>query len=212
MLAIERLTREKEFFVLERRDMNRLTAEKDLQGMGESAFWSGSYLLEGIVDRDGYSKATVTINARLVPPRGGAPALIEVSGSRTNMSETINLLANKVAQALKLGPLNTPWNPAEEAEQYFDEAKWAYRWGMLREAQAASEASWALGNKRKEVAELRIRVYEAEAAPIGPLGLLQLPHLKSRLRMLINSPWPSPRFGFTNKDFKHSWRPNPNLT
>ena len=59
--------------MLERRRMDLLSEEKELKGVEESAFWDGSYLLDGVLDRDGYSKETMTINARLTPPKGGAP-------------------------------------------------------------------------------------------------------------------------------------------
>ena len=83
LLAIQRLSQERQFFVLERQRMQLLSEEKELKA-DESAFWNGSYLLEGVVDQNGYSKDTITINARLTPPKGGAPLLFEVSGSRTN--------------------------------------------------------------------------------------------------------------------------------
>ena len=160
-LAIERLTRQRELFVLERRQMESLAAEKELN-LDESTFWNGSYLLDGVIDRDGYSKDTVTINARLTPPKGGTPLLIAVSGSRANLSEVINRLAAQVTVDLKLSSRAAPWNAADEAEQYFDEAKWALKWRMFKEAQAACDSSWALGKRTKEVAALRIgsRIYD----------------------------------------------------
>jgi hypothetical protein len=161
-LAVERLSREREFFVLERQRMELLSNEKDLRGGNESAFWNGSHLLEGVLDRDGYSKGTLTLSARLVPAKGGTPVPIEVSGSRTNLTEVLNRLANKVKEALKLGSRSTPWDTQEESAQYFQEAKWAFKWGMLSEAQSACESSWALGNATKQVAELRIRIYREE--------------------------------------------------
>jgi hypothetical protein len=157
LLAIERLTRERELFVLERRRMELLAGEKELKGMNESAFWNGSCLLEGTIDRDGYSKETVTLSARLVPPKGGAPVSIEVSGSRTNLSEVINRLAAKVADGLKLGTRSAPWNAADEAAQYYEEAKWALKWGVFREAQAASESAWALGKRDLDCALARVQ-------------------------------------------------------
>lgn len=165
LLAIERLTRQRELFVLERRRMDLLAGEKELKGLDESAFWNGSYLLDGVIDRDSYSKDTVSLIARLTPPRGGAPLPIELSGSRTNLPDLINRLGDKVTQNLKLASSRTAWNPADEAEQYFDEAKWAFRWRMWHEAQAACESSWALGRRTKEVADLRIRSYREEAVP-----------------------------------------------
>jgi hypothetical protein len=65
LLTIERLSREQQVFVVERRQMQRLSAEKELHELDESAFWNGSYLLEGIVDRDGFVRETVNLSARL---------------------------------------------------------------------------------------------------------------------------------------------------
>jgi hypothetical protein len=124
-------------------------------------FWNGSYLLDGAIDRDGYSKDTVTINARLTPPKGGAPVSIDIKGSRTNLASVVNDLANKVAQALKLTP-GPAWKPADEADQYYDEARWALKWGLPKEAQDAAEACWALGKRTRETADVRVKTYNAQ--------------------------------------------------
>ena len=47
LLTLERLSRQREVFVLERQRMELLTEEKELRGIPEDAFWNGSYLLEG---------------------------------------------------------------------------------------------------------------------------------------------------------------------
>ena len=175
LLSAECLSRQKELFVLERQRMELLAEEKGLRGMSNSAFWNGSFLLEGVVDRDGYSKERATISARLIPPQGGAPVPIEIVGDRTNLAEISSQLAARVIKALKLEGGAAAWNPAAEAERYFEEAKWAYRWQALGELTAASEASWALGQRTKEVAELRIRSYlqrGMDAAP-GAYDLVQ---------------------------------------
>jgi Ca2+-binding EF-hand superfamily protein len=158
LLAIQRLSREPQFFVLERQKMQLLSEEKELK-LDDSAFWNGSYLLEGVADQNGYSKEIITINARLTPPKGGAPILIEVSGSRTNLSEVINQLALKVDDALKINSTVKEWNTADEATQYFDEAKWAVRWGVHSEAQAAADSAWGLGKHDEDCATIRIKAY-----------------------------------------------------
>ncbi len=175
VLAIERLTHERPLFVLERRRMELLSAEKELQGMNETAFWNGSYLLEGVIDRDGYSKENVTVHARLVPPKGGAPVPIEISGSRTNLAALINQLVSKVMAGLNIRQPSAPWSPVDEAEQYFTEGIWAYRWKMLPEAQAASESAWALGKRTKEVAALRVRAYCDEIGSSPVSGNIEIP-------------------------------------
>jgi Ca2+-binding EF-hand superfamily protein len=158
LLVIQRLSQEKELFVLERQKMQLLSEEKELKA-DDSAFWNGGYLLEGVVDQNGYSKDTITINARLTPPKGGAPLLIEVNGSRTNFAEVINQLADNVNKALKVNSSVPEWNAADEATQYFAEAQWALRWGAYSEAQAAADSAWALGRRDDTAAMLRVRAY-----------------------------------------------------
>jgi hypothetical protein len=156
LLTIQRLARERSLFVLERRRMQVLSAEKDLK-LDESAFWNGSYLLEGVVDPQGYSKEQVTLDVRLVPPKGGAPIQIRTSGSRTNLAETINQLAGRIVQALHLTPTLKEWNTAEEAAQFFAEAQWALRWELFDTAQAPAESAWALGKRDMDCATLRVK-------------------------------------------------------
>jgi Ca2+-binding EF-hand superfamily protein len=186
-LVIQRLSQEPRLFVLERQKMQLLTEEKDLK-MDDSAFWNGSYLLEGVVDQNGYSAGTVTINARLTP-KGGEPVLLEASGSRTNFAVVINQLAAKVAEALKVNSTITEWNPADEASQYFDEAKWALRWGIQDEAQTALESAWALGMHNAGCAELRTRAY-MRAIDTGGFTEMDYPFGSTgNLTMVTNAAW-----------------------
>ena len=159
LLAIERLSREKDLFVLERRRMQLMTAEKALTGLNDSAFWDGSYLLDGVIDREGYDGNTMRISARLRPPNGSVPTSIEVTCSRTNQAEAINQLTGQVLKALKLNGNGQKWDAAAEAEQYFSEAQWAFKWRLYPQAQAASEAAWALGKQTTDSAVLRICAY-----------------------------------------------------
>jgi hypothetical protein len=163
VLSTERLTREKELFVLERRRMDALVTEKDLAGTTESAFWNGSYLLEGVLDRDGYSKDTMTLNARLVPPKGGAPVEIAIQGPRKNPAGLVEQLTKQILQAMRRQSTATEWNPTEEAAKYYEEARWALKWGLLKEAQAAAESAWALGKRDLDCTLLRVRAYMADA-------------------------------------------------
>ncbi len=168
MLAIERLSREHQLIVLERTKMQLLAAEKELKGVDNSAFWNGSYLLDGTIDRDGYSPDKITISARLVPPRGGAPVAIEVSGSRTNFPAAIEQLAQKVRESLKLADTAAPWNPADEAQKYYEEAQWALKWGLYEQAQSASDSAWALGKQDMDCALVRLTAYIRPIPAIDP--------------------------------------------
>jgi hypothetical protein len=189
-LTIERLTRQRQFFVLERRKMQLLTSEKSLKGLGDSPFWNGSYLLDGTIDRNGYSQTEVTISGRLVPPKGGAPVEFEITGSRSNLAAVVDQLADKIAQNLKLNSVAVSWNPADEARAYFDEAKWALRWGMSDEAQAASESAWALGKQDLDCALTRIEAYRVDIPQVWSAHVQSFLHGK-KVGMSVDDP-PNP--------------------
>jgi TolB-like protein len=171
LLTIQRLSRERQFFVLERQRMQLITTEKDLK-LDDSVFWNGSYLLEGVVDQNGYSQETITINARLTPPSGGTPLPIAVSGSRTNLAKVVDQLAAKVNEALKMNSTIKEWNAADEAAQYFDEANWALRWGAYSEAQMAADSAWALGKHDMDCATTQINAYKGslKSMPLSEEG------------------------------------------
>ena len=146
----------KEIFVLERQKLEELASEKELKGLTNSAFWNGSYVLDGIIDRDGYNRETLTLSARLAPP--GKPAVnLEIQGKRSEPAAVINELVSKILATLRRENTSPDWKPADEAAQYYEEAKWAFKWGMVDEALAAGESAWALGKKDMDCAALRIR-------------------------------------------------------
>jgi curli biogenesis system outer membrane secretion channel CsgG len=161
LLAIHRLSREREFFVLERQKLQLLSDEKEINA-DASAFWNGSYLLEAVMDQNGYSAEKMTLNARLTPSHGGPPLLIEVNGARTNLSGIISQLVAKIRTALKINSSSTEWNSAEEAQQFLNEAKWALQWNVISEAEADADSAWALGKKDLECASVRVEAYTAD--------------------------------------------------
>ncbi len=157
-LAMQRLSQEQRVFVLERQSMELLGEEKDLSS-DKTEFWNGSYLLEGVLDENGYSKDAITLHARIIPPRGGAAVSFELSGPRTNLSEIINGMALKLVKTLEVQSTVKSWSASDEAKQYLDEANWAMRWQVCREAQMAAEAAWALGKRDLEGALARVKSY-----------------------------------------------------
>ena len=165
LLTVERLSQERQFFVLERQHAAQATEEKELK-LDSAPFWSGSYLLDGVFDRNGFDKDTIRIDATLSPPRGGATVAIQVSGSRANLAEVINALAARVDEAIKIGSPAPPWNAAEEAARYYDEGQWALKWQAFPQAQQASEAAWSLGKHDLESATLRVNAYMRDAVRI----------------------------------------------
>ncbi|MDB6023680.1 MAG: Calcium-binding EF-hand-containing protein, partial [Pedosphaera sp.] len=57
------------------------------------------------------------------------------------------------------GRMPAHWDARAEAESYWEEARWMFKWRMFQEAKRASEASWALGRQTHETAGLRIKAY-----------------------------------------------------
>lgn len=169
LLLTERLLRQPEVFVLERRRMDPLTAERELGGGEENAFWNGSYLLEGTINKDGEQADRVTVHGRLIPPGGGAATQMQVAGARGELPKLVNELAGKIFTALNRTSVATAWGTAEEAGKYFEEARWAARWGMNAEARAAAEAAWALGMRGAELATLRLEGAVAELDATAPV-------------------------------------------
>lgn len=170
LLTMERLSREPQLFITERHRLHSLAAEKEWAGLDESAFWDGSFLLDGTLDKAGYSPDTITISARLIPPKGGTPLQVEVSGRRADLSQVVNQLAIQILNHFKLGVTNVVWNAADEAEQFYAEAQWALKWKLSPQAQAAAESAWALGKQSPESAHLVIQAYVEDLPDRGING------------------------------------------
>ena len=167
LLLHDRLMTERNLFVLERRSMETLMGEKEEKPVSESPFWNGSYLIEGTIDPQGFNSNQVTVDIQITPPDKKNVIALEVSGARSNLTQVINDLALRIAGSVSKGSVSAKWSANDEAERYFEEAKWMLRWGMSQEARAASEAAWALGKQAREVAELRIKAYQACAGDPG---------------------------------------------
>ena len=162
LLLIDRLSREKEVFVLERHRMALLSAEKELKGMADTEFWNGSYLLEGVVDKDGYNPDTVTLTVRLVAPDRRSQTL-SAAGPRQDLPAVADSLTRQVLVKLNKSTTAPAWNSSTEAAQYLNEARWAMRWKLYEQAQWAADAAWALGSHTLETARLRVTSYSQPA-------------------------------------------------
>jgi hypothetical protein len=173
LLLHDRLMTEKALFVLERRSMETLAGEKEAKPVTENPFWSGSYLIEGTIDPQGFNSNSVTVDIQITPPDKKNVITLEVSGARSNLTQVINDLALRIAGTVSKGSLSGKWSADDEAERYFEEAKWMLHWGMSQEAKAASEAAWALGKQTLQSAELRIQAYQACAGDPGTCMVIE---------------------------------------
>jgi hypothetical protein len=166
-LLYNRLMKEKELFVLERRRMELLTTEKQFAISTNSEFWNGSCLLEGIVNKEGTSSNKVTITAQLKPPGGASPISLETAGTRDHLPDLISALVSWILGSLQKKATSPAWDTAAESTQYLNEAQWMFKWAMFPEAKAACENAWALGLQTSEVAQIRVKSYLASAGNPG---------------------------------------------
>ncbi|MEQ2009115.1 MAG: hypothetical protein ABMA26_20225, partial [Limisphaerales bacterium] len=163
LLVAHRLAQERELFVLERRSMERLTAEQELDGLRGVAFWSGGHVVEGTIDRDTAERDALRVLVRLTSP-GGQPTNVEVTGPRANLALLADTLVRRLLETLRHPP-TIVWRPEEEGVRFLEQALWARRWGLWREAVAAAESAWALGLQGPDQAALRLDVLAGSIQP-----------------------------------------------
>lgn len=162
-MLLERLSSDPALLVLERRQLDSLTWEKELMGVADSPFWNGSYFLEGTIDPQELSQTEVTIVCQLRSKNRAEPITVRAKGPRGQPAIAISELLRKILAELKKETGGTAWSAEQEAKRYLEEAKWAYRWKLYREAQEATESSWALGLRSQELEVLRIFAYLDQA-------------------------------------------------
>lgn len=155
-----RLSREPEILVLERQDLSAINIEKDLAADTEK-LWTGAYLLDGTVNRDGVKPGTITLDLRLTQP-GSQAGAIHIEGDSTNLVSFADLAAREVMK--KLARISgATWRVEGEARAFLEEARWALRWQMLPEAKAAADAAWSLGLQDLDSAITRLLAYARTA-------------------------------------------------
>jgi len=155
-LLERRLSHQREVFVLERRRMTTLEGEKDLASE-TNAFWSGSYLIEGTIDPDGYDAATARVTLRL-SRKGDSARELRIEGARSNVIALAEVLVGGILEAIRGRKTEVAgWDAAAEAQRYYEEAKWAEKWRLWEQAREASDSAWALGIRSIECAVIRIQ-------------------------------------------------------
>jgi hypothetical protein len=122
------LSREPSVFVLERRRMDDLEAEKQLDAAEAEPLWNGAYVVDGILNRDVISRDTLTIDARLAPQQGAAIE-IKAQGRRNALGDFVDELAKKILSAINKSSTAPAWESSAEAEKFEQEAAWAWRAG-----------------------------------------------------------------------------------
>ena len=161
-LLLRRLAAEPAVFVLERQRLETMSFERELARTTHS-LWTAAYLLDGTVNGDGQTKDEVSVSVRLLAPGLAEPIAFDVHGRSDGLATIMDDLVKQVLVALQRTSHLPDWSPADEAGTFQQEAQWALRWRMWKDAQAAADAAWALGNRSEETAIARVRAYREDA-------------------------------------------------
>ena len=159
LLLTHRLAHEPQLFVLERADMNRLIQEKIANGSEES-FWTGAYLVDGMIDISLAQSNNMTLRLHLQPATGSTnrPQDLMIQGDRTQLVALTEQAVAAIRQVLvkQTTDQTLTWNPQDEARRYGQEARWAEACQIHEVAAATADSAWALGLQTAEVARLRV--------------------------------------------------------
>ena len=160
-LLADRLIHEPNFLVLERWRMETLSWEKSLTS-APAPFWTGSYLLEGTLQRQG---KTLMLSVHL-KKSDTTKKEIQLSGSEDNLPAIADELTAKLKAELGAqSEASLPWDKTAEAENYARLAEWAIANDLPRDAASAAESAIALGLGEPRLEVLRIRAYCMMAYP-----------------------------------------------
>jgi len=158
------LSREDGVFLVERSMMESLQMEKSLSGDGRP-FAASAWLTEGNLELPINERDRSLRLSLLLTSGNGRKESIEVSGTRDDLPKLLQQARDSVMHALgKKGA--AAWNAQEEAEAYYQRARWYDKLDMVAEAESALQAAWALGRQgpEMEAALMHItlrRVYQA---------------------------------------------------
>ncbi len=161
LLLEHRLISESKLFVLERKNMELLMAEKQWEDK-DSALLTGRGVLEGRLEKTGNQ---LRISVQIQQPGAKQHRELHVEGPLENRTALIDRLAVEILASLIASPTASTWNATEEAKVYQSIAQWAIDHQLLAEAQAAAESSWALGARGDALNELRMKAYCLGAYP-----------------------------------------------
>lgn len=162
-VVARRLAAEPQIFVLDRETMTETTWERGLIQIGKPALWSGSYLLDGTLPSD---RNDTVVALRLLPPKttNVPPIEFKLSLSLDAQGTAADLIARSVIAHLQalhaLGKdLPTrPWDFAEEANAFFQEALWLHGQELNEAADRLITIAWELGRRTDEVKIARLKI------------------------------------------------------
>ncbi|MBU4458953.1 MAG: hypothetical protein KJ579_00185, partial [Verrucomicrobia bacterium] len=158
--------------VLERAKLLQAVFEKAMTGETDP-FWSGAYLVEGTIRRDG---DRLVAQPLLKPPAGGRPVQIPALSLATNdLPQGASRIVSALAVAIGTrAHVDVAWSHEAEAGVLGSEAKWCYRNNHMQKAVDLAEAAMALGSRDVLLRNVRVlaetQMAHPQPGPRSPLA------------------------------------------
>lgn len=159
LLLASQLARMPGVFLLERRELDRLRVEAFAE---DQELLRSSWLVSGTIEVSGTQSGRVAENIltlRLESGMHGSLEAVRVSGPATEPVALVQAIAKKIGDVFAVKTEAT-WDPMREARAYAEAGRTFAERRMWAEAQAATEAAWALGIQNDETLQQR-RLYAA---------------------------------------------------
>ena len=161
ILLQRRMMQQKEIFVLERKQMESLEWEKDLNDENK-AFWTAGAVINGTIELKG-EEAAVSVNLEnaglKLPP-------IQVQGPHSEVTKLVDSIVLKILPLLQNEFRSLPpWDPLIEAHKLQVECYSSRCAGLYELSREYADAVWALGLRDDKSRRFRIYAYCRETAP-----------------------------------------------
>ncbi len=155
LLLASQLARLPGVFLLERRELDRLSVEA---GAADKALLNSSWLISGSIEVMGVQagrEAENSLSLKLDSGLRGAVQNVRISGVAHDPQALVRATVKEIGEVMAV-QTDIPWDPLSEAGAYFEKGRAFAERRMWTEAQAATEAAWALGLQTDAVARQRV--------------------------------------------------------
>jgi hypothetical protein len=173
-----RLVREPSLFVLERENLRVMDEEQRWAGKG-SAFWAGSFVVEGTVAHDLVNTNQVTLTLMIRPPgtsKASPATVIEESGKPGELVGLVDRITPKACAAFGASAQAPAWDALTEGNAFFASAM---QLAHPAERRVALESAMALGCRDARVAS---EYRETLKRMVPQMNLIEAPPTKEQAR------------------------------
>ena len=159
----ERLMREQNVLVSERWNIAEAAFEKNLEGKDSNGFKTGTVILDGTIELK--DKDNIEIAMFITTPDGNKQEF-KVTGKKDELGKIAEDMTTECLKVAKVAKKSIAWDKEKEADEYYKEAIWAFHTGLFLKAAQSAESAWALGCRKEDLTELRIKSYGNAAFPL----------------------------------------------